>query len=51
MDALEQGDVVFTDKATSNLKGTYSHVYIFQNYEGIWYGRITDNREIGSLET
>jgi hypothetical protein len=44
MEALEQGDVVFTDKATSNLQGTYSHVYIFQNYEGKGYGRITDNK-------
>jgi len=43
MKKLKKGDVVFTDKATSNIPGTYSHVYVFQYYEGNGFARITDN--------
>ncbi|NRA68033.1 MAG: hypothetical protein HRU19_26360 [Pseudobacteriovorax sp.] len=32
MSQLAAGDVVFTDKATSNIAGTYSHVYVFHRY-------------------
>lgn len=43
MGALKPGDVVFTDPKTSNLDGTYSHVYIFQRYDGPNYAIVTDN--------
>ena len=32
MRALKGGDVVFTDKQTSNIPGTWSHVYVVQTY-------------------
>ena len=43
MSKLKKGDVVFTDKSTSNIPGTYSHVFVFQYYDGKGYARITDN--------
>ena len=56
MRQLEPGDVVFTDKATSNLPGTWSHVYIFRRYTDSLkrYAWVLDNygqnktRNIGS---
>ena len=41
--ALRAGDVVFTDKATSNVAGTYSHVYVFHKYASPGYAIISDN--------
>ncbi len=32
MRQLKPGDVVFTDKKTSNIAGTWSHVYVFRKY-------------------
>jgi hypothetical protein len=47
MKALKAGDVVFTDKATSNIAGTYSHVFVFHNYTGggTTYAKVSDNYE------
>ena len=42
--SLVKGDVVFTTKSTSNLPGTYSHVYVFQAYSrGRSEAYVTDN--------
>lgn len=43
MNQLKPGDVVFTDKATSNVAGTYSHVYVYQGSAGPGYARVLDN--------
>lgn len=43
MNQLKPGDVVFTDKATSNVSGTYSHVYVYQGSAGPGYARVLDN--------
>ena len=41
---LQKGDVVFTSKSTSNIPGTWSHVYVFQGYlSGRRYAYVTDN--------
>jgi hypothetical protein len=56
MGQLEPGDVVFTDKQTSNIPGTWSHVYVFRQYtdNSKKYAWVLDNygqnltRNIGS---
>ena len=47
MGALRAGDVVFTDKATSNVPNTWSHVYVFHRYDGKGIAIISDNNGNG----
>ena len=43
MAALKPGDVVFTDKQTSNVPGTWSHVYVFHKYHNSKTAIVNDN--------
>ncbi len=43
MSRLQAGDIVFTDKESSNIPGTFSHVYVFDHYADTHTAVVLDN--------